>query len=222
MLYLIPLKNSGQGLSTSSPAEVLGQQVPIWSVVALQYGPFALKKGDRKGKGSSWENTKATHFASQSKPNLNTSPSPALGNVSYHQSPGKGQRNSLKKSLVNDPGGCSWHQILLRWTEIQSHPLLPPGLLDWIRLLPLFLLLFFVCFCPLSFLPLWKQTNIKLRTPRDLPCASPSSSQRADNLAWESVAGCAVQPSKLCFAFNQRLRNQWAEAEPSLRGSSLV
>lgn len=44
VLYLIPLKNSGQGLSTSSPAEVLGQQVPIWSVVALQYRPFVLEK----------------------------------------------------------------------------------------------------------------------------------------------------------------------------------
>lgn len=50
VLYLIPLKNSGQGLSTSSPAEVLGQQVPIWSVVALQYGPFALKKETEREK----------------------------------------------------------------------------------------------------------------------------------------------------------------------------
>lgn len=49
VLYLIPLKNSGQGLSTSSPAEVLGQQVPIWSVVALQYGP-GVTKTTQKGK----------------------------------------------------------------------------------------------------------------------------------------------------------------------------
>lgn len=31
---------------------------------------LGLKKRDRKGKRSTWENTKATHFASQNKPNL--------------------------------------------------------------------------------------------------------------------------------------------------------
>lgn len=52
VLYLIPLKNSGQGLSTSFPAEALGQQVPIWSVVALQYRPWEWEKETEREKGA--------------------------------------------------------------------------------------------------------------------------------------------------------------------------
>lgn len=36
VLYLMPLKYSGQGLSTRAPAALRGQHVPIWSKVVLQ------------------------------------------------------------------------------------------------------------------------------------------------------------------------------------------
>lgn len=39
VLYFTPLMYSGQGLSTILPVPLRGQQVPISSVVALQYKP---------------------------------------------------------------------------------------------------------------------------------------------------------------------------------------
>lgn len=36
VLYLMPLKYSGHGLSTRAPGVLWGQQVPIWSKVVLQ------------------------------------------------------------------------------------------------------------------------------------------------------------------------------------------
>lgn len=36
VLYLMPLKYSGHGLSTRAPGVLWGQQVPIWSRVVLQ------------------------------------------------------------------------------------------------------------------------------------------------------------------------------------------
>lgn len=45
VLYFTPLMYSGQGLSIIRPVLLLGQHVPISSVVALQYKPLNKQKG---------------------------------------------------------------------------------------------------------------------------------------------------------------------------------
>lgn len=117
-VVLDPIEELGAGSLHELPRGGSGPAGPDLVRGGIAVRTWGWKKRDRKAKKEAVQKVQKPctlhHKTNPISALLKLFQSSAPGNNSYHQSPGKGERNSLKESRVNDPGGCSSHQILLR------------------------------------------------------------------------------------------------------------